>query len=242
MPVSDASTIRHELIPPFVSEHPPSPPPAQNDAGLPAATDITATPQPWADEAELIARAKSDSHAFGPLYERYVDRIYRYIYRRIGDHEEAEDLTAQTFQQALAALPAYEWRGVPFSAWLYRIAGNLVIRHRRIHGREVTMEHVERIVDDRGSFDDPLEAILRQSSSDQLLNAMQSLSFDQRRALILKYSHGLKNHEVGTLMNRSEGGVKQLVHRAMLVLRRTLKASDFSSRGVIEDNTVSSTH
>lgn len=193
-----------------------------DDPGERLSRDSAAPALPWSDEAELIARAKLDIREFGPLYERYSDRMYRYIYRRVGDHEVAEDLTSQTFQQALAALPNYQWRGVPFSAWLYRIAGNLVIRFRQTSGREVAMEHVERIVDQRGSFDDPLDAIIQRSSSDQLHRAMKRLSPDQQRALILKYSHGLKNYEVGAAMNRTEGGVKQLVHRAMLVLRQAL--------------------
>lgn len=183
---------------------------------------VVSPPMSLVNEGALVAAAKEDPAAFGPLYERYVDQIYRYVYRRVGNHAESEDLTAQTFQQALGALPAYEWRGLPFGAWLYRIAGNLIIRHRRVRGREVAVEHVERIVDERGSFDDPAESLLRRCSSEQLLRAMQCLNDDQRRALVLKYSHGLKNHEVGALMGRTEGGVKQLVHRAMLVLRESM--------------------
>jgi RNA polymerase sigma-70 factor, ECF subfamily len=185
--------------------------------------DLPPATESLGDESELIARAKEDTREFGRLYERYNQRIFRYIYRRVGDHETAEDLTAQTFQQALAALPDYEWRGVPFSAWLYRIAGNLVIRHRRVNAREISMEHIERVVDERGAFDDPLDAVIQQTSNDQLYTAMQRLSDDQRKALTLKYAHGLKNHEVGVIMNRSEGGIKQLVHRAMLVLRQALR-------------------
>jgi RNA polymerase sigma-70 factor, ECF subfamily len=188
--------------------------------------DLPSATESPGDESELIACAKADPREFGRLYERYNQRIFRYIYRRVGDHETAEDLTAQTFQQALAALPDYEWRGVPFSAWLYRIAGNLVIRHRRVNAREVSMEHIERVVDERGAFDDPLDAVIQQTSNAQLYAAMQRLSEDQRKALMLKYAHGLKNHEVGVIMNRSEGGIKQLVHRAMLVLRQTLNDTD----------------
>jgi RNA polymerase sigma-70 factor, ECF subfamily len=202
---------------------------AESTPNEPFSIELLATPDIWKDESELIARAKRDSREFGLLYERYMDRIYRYIYRRVGDHESAEDLTAQTFQQALAALPSYEWRGVPFSAWLYRIAGNLVIRHRRVNAREVCMEHVERIVDERHAFDDPLDAVLQQANNDQLYRALQRLSSDQRRALALKYSHGLKNHEVGAMMNRSEGGIKQLVHRAMIVLRQALSEVEVES-------------
>jgi RNA polymerase sigma-70 factor, ECF subfamily len=176
----------------------------------------------WADEAEIIALAKQDTRAFAQLYDRHFDRIYRYIYRRTGDREVAEDLTSQTFQQALAALGGFEWRGLPFSAWLYRIASNLVSRHRQTSGREVAMEYVERIVDQRGSFEDPLESLIQRSSSDVLHEALERLNPDQQRAIVLKYAHGLKNAEVGALMNRSEGGIKQLVHRAMLVLRSVL--------------------
>lgn len=177
----------------------------------------------WNDEAEMILRAKENIREFAPLYDRYVERIYRYVYRRVSDHDVAEDLTAQTFQQAMGALQSYEWRGVPFSAWLYRIAGNLIIRYRQTSGREVTMEYVERLIDQRGSFDDPLESIIQQSSSELLHRAVQRLSPDQQRALMLKYARGLKNQEVGLLMNRTEGGVKQLVHRAIIALRKSLR-------------------
>ncbi len=94
------------------------------------------------DEGALIAAAQNDPSAFGPLYERYVNQIYRYAYRRVGNHAEAEDVTSQTFQQALAALPGYEWRGVPFGAWLYRIAGNVIIRRGRSANREIAVEDV----------------------------------------------------------------------------------------------------
>ena len=78
------------------------------------------------DEVELVARAKTDAAAFGVLYERYVGKIYNYIYYRTGDRHEAEDLTARTFQRAMAHVGRYDERGLPFSAWLYRIAHNLV--------------------------------------------------------------------------------------------------------------------
>src|SRR3712207_5367797 len=94
------------------------------------------------DEGALVAAAQRDPRDFGPLYELYVDRIYRYAYRRVGTHHEAEDITAQTFQQALQALPNYQWRGLPFGAWLFRIAGNIINRRGRTSGREVAVEDV----------------------------------------------------------------------------------------------------
>jgi RNA polymerase sigma-70 factor, ECF subfamily len=181
------------------------------------------------DEAELVAAAKRDPAAFGPLYERYVDQIYRFAYRRTGNHADAEDVTAQTFQQALAALPSYEWRGLPFGAWLYRIASNIIHRRGRTSSREVTVEDVS--VYSRAEHhlgDDPADLIGRSSDADELIEAIRELPIDQQRALILKFSRGLKNREIGDILGRSEGAVKQLVHRAMINLRAMLESRNVS--------------
>ncbi len=178
------------------------------------------------DEADLIAAAQNDPSAFGPLYERYVDRIYRYAYRRVGNHAEAEDVTSQTFQQALAALPSYEWRGVPFGAWLYRIAGNVIIRRGRSANREIVVEDVTTLAPERANDneDDPASIVaLRQD--DDLTQALRKLSLDQQRAIVLRFSHGMKSREIGDAMGRSEGAVKQLLHRAILSLRATLESN-----------------
>lgn len=185
--------------------------------------------QSYADEAELVAAAQRDPARFGPLYERYVDQIYRFAYRRTGNHAVAEDVTSQTFQQALAALPSYEWRGVPFGAWLYRIASNIIYRRGRTSSREVAVEDVSvfaRSEDMTG--DDPADLINAQSEADELLVAIRTLPEDQQRALILKFSRGLKNREIGEALGRSEGAVKQLVHRAMVNLRTTLEGGHVS--------------
>ena len=87
------------------------------------------------NDATLIARAKKDPEAFGALYERYVDNIYNYICYRTGNDQDAEDLTARTFYRALNHFPTYEDRGAPFSAWLYRIAHNLVANWDRDNSR-----------------------------------------------------------------------------------------------------------
>ncbi len=86
-------------------------------------------------EKELIELAKTDPVAFGELYQRYLDRIYNYVYYRIGNADDAEDLTARTFHQALGSIHRYVDHGAPFAAWLYRIAHNLVANHHRAHGR-----------------------------------------------------------------------------------------------------------
>jgi RNA polymerase sigma-70 factor (ECF subfamily) len=92
--------------------------------------------QPGEEEARLIQRAKRNSRIFGEVYERYVRRIYTYIYYRTGNHEDAEDLTSRVFQKAYVHLPRYENQGLPFSAWLYRIAHNIVANWYRDQSRK----------------------------------------------------------------------------------------------------------
>jgi RNA polymerase sigma-70 factor, ECF subfamily len=183
------------------------------------------------DESALVAAAQRDPAAFEPLYERYVDQIYRYTYRRVGNHAEAEDLTAQTFQQALSALPRYEWRGLPFGAWLYRIAGNLIIRHRRTRTREVAVEDVASYHAEHEWGDDLFDIVASREASSTLVDAVRRLPADQQRALVLKYARGLKNHEVGALMGRSEGAIKQLVHRAITALRASMLSDEAALTG-----------
>jgi RNA polymerase sigma-70 factor, ECF subfamily len=175
------------------------------------------------DEAALVAAAQRDPRDFGPLYELYVDRIYRYAYRRVGTHHEAEDITAQTFQQALQALPAYEWRGLPFGAWLFRIAGNIINRRGRTSGREVAVEDVTVFSGYEEMDDDPADHVWRNEEASELAALVQRLPPDQQRVLVLKFSHGMKNREIGDLMGRSEGAIKQLVHRALVTLRSSVE-------------------
>jgi RNA polymerase sigma-70 factor, ECF subfamily len=181
-----------------------------------------------AEEAELVAAAKRDPAEFGPLYERYVDQIYRFAYRRTGNHADAEDVTAQTFQQALAALPSYEWRGLPFGAWLYRIASNIIYRRGRTSSREVSVEDATIFAGEEYEGEDPADLISARSDADELLAAIRTLPQDQQRALILKFARGLRNREIGDIMGRSEGAIKQLVHRAMINLRATLERDNVS--------------
>lgn len=175
------------------------------------------------DEGALVAAAKRDPREFGPLYELYVDRIYRFAYRRVGTHHEAEDITAQTFQQALQALPAYEWRGLPFGAWLFRIAGNIINRRGRTSGREVAVEDVTMFSGYEETDDDPADLAWRSEQAGELAEKIQRLPPDQQRVLVLKFSHGMKNREIGDLMGRSEGAIKQLVHRALVSLRASME-------------------
>lgn len=170
------------------------------------------------DETKLIELAKKDKEAFGELYRRYVDRIFSYVYYRTSNVEEAEDLTAKIFIRAMRHIPNYTDRGVPFSAWLYRIARNLVAnwhrdrnRRRMISIDDIAHWHV-------GSESPELEAQWIEDKT-SLLEAVHRLPADRQELLILKFVDRLSNAEIGEIMDRSEGAVKSLYHRTLLTLR-----------------------
>ena len=177
------------------------------------------------DEQSLIERAKTDKVAFGELYERYVDRIYNYIYYRTGNSHEAEDLTARVFMRAMKHIDAYTDQGVPFSAWLYRIARNMVANWYRDNSRrqmisldDITQWHV-------GEEGAELAVQLREDKTN-LLAAIQRLPSDRQELLVLKFVDQLPNAEIGDIMGRSEGAVKSLYHRTLAALREDLQPSD----------------
>jgi RNA polymerase sigma-70 factor (ECF subfamily) len=168
-------------------------------------------------EARLIEAAKRDREAFETLYHRYFDQIYSYCYYHTGRREEAEDLASETFQRALEGLPDFEWRGVPYSAWLYRVASNLLSKQRR---RPAWIELPEPIA---GSAEDNPERLwLRREQGDELQRAVRRLPVDQRQAVLLKFEARLKNKEIGMILGRSEGAVKLLLFRAVHGLRRRM--------------------
>jgi RNA polymerase sigma-70 factor (ECF subfamily) len=175
-----------------------------------------------AAEALLVNQAKQDANAFGVLYERYVDRIYAYIYNRVHNGQEAEDLTARTFYRALSKLDSYEDRGLPFSAWLYRIAHNLVANYHRDHSRRqfVPLEVVNLPGQRR---DEPEEVLEREEDHETLWEAIERLPAERRDLLIYKFGNRLSNLEIGDLMNKSEGAIKSLYFRTLASLRKELK-------------------
>ena len=169
------------------------------------------------DEARLIEAAKRDRKAFATVYNRYFDQIYSFCYYHTGRREEAEDLASETFQRALEGLPDFEWRGIPYSAWLYRVASNLMAKQRR---RPAWIELPEPT---SGSpEDDPERRWLRREQGDELHAAVRRLPLDQRHAVLLKFEARLKNREIGRIMGRSEGAVKLLLFRAVHGLRRRM--------------------
>lgn len=176
-------------------------------------------------DASLIARAAEDPDAFGVLYERYATRIYNYIYYRTGNHHDAEDLTARTFQRALNHIGRYHQRGAPFSAWLYRIAHNLVANWYRDHSRRqlVALDEVE-CLQVSHSGDEASESTAEDDARQRLLAVIRRLPADRQQVLILKFVERLPNAEIGRIMGRSEGAIKALYHRTLEALRDALEA------------------
>ncbi len=173
------------------------------------------------DENELVEQAKTNPAAFGKLYEIYVEKIYNYVYYRIGNHQEAEDLTAKVFHRALNHIPNYNNKGVPFAAWLYRIAHNLVANWHRDHKRRqvVALEQVTLSGDQKSN---PHHAAERVNEQELLLAAIQKLSPERQELLTLKFIERMSNADIGQLMGRSEGAIKSLYHRTLVSLKELL--------------------
>jgi RNA polymerase sigma-70 factor (ECF subfamily) len=177
------------------------------------------------EESALIERAKTDSEAFGQLYERYYDRIYNYVYYRTGNTDDAEDLTARIFERAMNHIGRYVDKGVPFSAWLYRIAHNLVANFHRDRSRRRIIS-LDDIAQWHVGEEDPEFATQIIEDKDALLKVIRRLPADRQELLILKFVERLPNAEIGDIMGRSEGAIKSLYHRTLLSLRDEFEANN----------------
>jgi len=174
------------------------------------------------NDNDVLAKAvQGDQEAFGVLYERYVGRIYNYVYYRTGNHHDAEDLTARVFFRAIRGINHYEDRGLPISAWLYRIAHNLVANWHRDKSRRP-----EILLEDGIGFHIPLEhpetALMQDEEREHLMEIIRKLPSERQQLLILKFVDHLSNAEIGQIMGRTEGAIKSLYHRTLLTLRDDL--------------------
>jgi len=169
-------------------------------------------------EKALVEQAKTDPEAFGVLYERYVNKIYTYVYYRTGNQYDAEDLTAKVFHQALNHIGKYKDKGFPFSAWLYRIAHNLVANWYRDKKKRqtVALEDVNLVSDKRSN---PYHNTAQNDATAILLKAIQELPPVRQQLLILKFIDGHSNAEIGKILNRSEGAIKSLYFRTLTSLK-----------------------
>jgi len=181
--------------------------------------------------AELIERARHDRAAFGELYDLYVRRVYAFCLSHTGNKEVAEDLTSQTFERALGAIPRYEHRGAPLSSWFFRIAANLITDRGRRSGRIVLLGDdpppESRL--DQPSEPQPEEWVDRWERAASLRALMAELPADQQDALRLRYWEGMSVAEVAARLGRNENATKQLLFRATTGLRnRAARDGSFS--------------
>ena len=177
------------------------------------------------DTDALARAAEGDNEAFGILYDRYIGRIYNYIYYRTGNQHDAEDLTSRVFTRAIKHIPNYEDRGLPFSAWLYRIAHNLVANFHRDNSRRqiVELDESYRLP---SNLEHPEVKVERTQQEQALMELVSSLPEDRQQLLILKFVDHFSNAEIGEIMGKTEGAIKSLYHRTLLSLRDEVKNLD----------------
>lgn len=202
----------------------PSRPPERPDR--PAPRDATA--EVWA----LVKRVQAgDAEAFGLIYDRYLDTVFRFIYFRVGNRQLAEDLTSDTFLRALKRIGSVTWQGRDLGAWLVTIARNLVADHFK-SGRyrlEITTGEVldaDRV--DRGPEGSPEAAVVDYITNVALLGAVHQLNPDQQECIVLRFLQGFSVAETAKAMGKNEGAIKALQYRAVRALARLLP-DDFQS-------------
>jgi len=170
----------------------------------------------------VVNRARAgDRQAFAAIYETYFDRIYRYLTLRIGNPVDAEDMTEQVFMKALESINKFEWRGLPFSAWLFRIASNEAVDYFRRRSRQRRAPLDESVL---AAPQDPSQEAELVLSLEELIEAMQGLTDLQRQVITLRFGAELPTAQVAQIMDRTPGAVKALQHAALVSLRRALTA------------------
>ena len=173
---------------------------------------------------ELVQKAQGgDAEAFGVLYDRYVDQVYRYIAYRVASTQVAEDLTSETFLRALRRIESFTWQGRDVGAWFVTIARNLVADHYK-SGRyrlEMTTDDVA----ETGAaqvIDGPERAVLEAMNNKVLLQAVKQLNAEQQECVVLRFLQGLSVAETAQIMGKNEGAIKALQYRAIRTLGRLL--------------------
>jgi RNA polymerase sigma-70 factor, ECF subfamily len=168
------------------------------------------------DERLLVEAAQRDASRFAELYERNFERVYAFVVRRVRNRAEAEDVTSDVFHRALANLPRFEWRGVPFAAWLYRMAANLITDRLQQAGREAGLPS------DADDIEDPV-ALRQLEERATLFHLVNELPPDQQRVVNMRFVEQKSIREIAQALRRSEGAVKQLQFRALENLRARMR-------------------
>lgn len=179
-----------------------------------------------AEERHLVEAAQRDPSRFGDLYECNFERVYAYVSRRLTDRQAAEDVTSEVFHQALVNLGQFEWRGVPFAAWLLRIAANAITDHWRKASRERPLTET----------DSPQSYPVNPGNIDEverratLFRLVATLPADQRRVIEMRFAEEKGIREIARELKRSEGSIKQLQFRAIRSLRDQVKPLEGKSQ------------
>jgi RNA polymerase sigma-70 factor (ECF subfamily) len=174
----------------------------------------------WEPQRKVIEAAQNgDLEALSSLYDGHINQVYRYTLARLGNTHDAEDVTEEIFLKMLAGLPGYEWRKVPFAAWLMRIARNEVVSFMRRNGRRALDTELPEEMVDRGNNNDPVEATERMMALEDLRSAVALLPEAQREVIILRFASGLSVADTAKALGKRENNVKVLQHKAMLRLQ-----------------------
>jgi len=177
-------------------------------------------------EQTLVSRAiDGDADAFGTLYSRHLDAIYRHVYFRVADVPLAEDLTEEVFVRAWTALPNYKPQGHRFASWLYRIAHNLIVDHYRKQSSrsEVDDPEIELLPDSQLP---PEDQIADQQGFESLANAVQELGYEEQQVIILRFVEGFSHKEVADVIGKSVGASRVIQHRALETLAGLMEADE----------------
>ncbi len=171
------------------------------------------------DGALAAAAARGDSAAFGQLYDRYAERVFRHVYYRLANRADAEDLTGQVFLKALQAVGRYRADRAPFLSWLLAIAQNAIIDHLR--SRKVTGE-LDLAVADTGTWCDPVQVTDLRCTQGQLRRAILGLKAEHRQVVLMRFVDELEHAQIGAVLGKNEGTVRVIQHRALAALRQAL--------------------
>ncbi|MGH3376240.1 MAG: sigma-70 family RNA polymerase sigma factor [Actinoallomurus sp.] len=186
----------------------------------PAATGHPGTTAPPDELRDVVLRARDgESDAFGLLYDRYADLVYRFVYYRVGTHALAEDLTSETFLRALRRMSLFTWQGKDFGAWLVTIARNLVLDHFKSGRYRLEISTPELLENDRWE-EGPEGAVLESFTHRALFSAVRELGSEQQECVVLRFLHGLSVAETAEIMGKNTGAIKALQYRATRSLAR----------------------
>ena len=207
-----ASTVRAGAVPEQREES------ALEAAAQAAADSISA------DLVDLVARAQAgEAEAFGALYDRYVDVVYRYIYYRVGNQALTEDMVSETFLRALRRITSFTWQGRDFGAWLVTIARNLIADHYKSSRYKLEVQTADMLDADRAQ-DGPENEVLDSITNLTLLEAVKMLGAEQQECIVLRFLQGFSVTETALAMGKNEGAIKALQYRAVQSLKRLLPA------------------